>query len=334
MTRNLLTDVAGLRVGNAEDEASISGTTVLLCDEPAVAACDIMGAAPGTRDIALLEPENTVDKIDAIFLSGGSAFGLDAGGGVQAALRESGRGFEVLGHRVPIVPGAIIFDLANGGDKNWGRVPPYWELAYRATLNVSLDFEMGSLGAGTGALVSGLKGGLGSASARLSSGKTVGAIVVANATGSPVINETGHFWAAAFEKDNEFGGLGWPARIPEGADAIELKKRDPANPVANTTLAVVATDAALSKAECKRLAVSAHDGFARALWPVHTAVDGDLAFSVATGHAGAVNSLAERIELCAIASAVTARAIARAIYEADALPGTPFPSWYDRFGEK
>lgn len=333
MVRNLLTDVAGLKVGHASDAALKSGATVVICDQPATASCSIMGGAPGTRDAALLDPEYSVSAVDAVFLSGGSAYGLDAGSGVQALLRESGRGFDVLGHRVPIVPGAIIFDLANGGKKDWGRFSPYRDLGYEAASAATRDFSIGTVGAGSGALVSGMKGGLGSASAQTKSGHVIAALAVVNAVGGATISDTGHFWAAAFEKNDEFGGLGWPSKMPTEADRISLKHFDQTTPLANTTIAVVATDANLGKTQCKRLAVTAHDGFARALWPVHTALDGDMVFSLATGANPTELDPRQWIDLCAMGSAVMARAIARAIYAAEPSPGDLFPTWQALYGD-
>src|SRR6185369_10043672 len=179
--RNLITDVSGLRVGHADDAKLGSGTTVVLFDQPAVASVDIRGGGPGTRETALLDPSQTVEGIDAIVLAGGSAFGLDAASGAQAYLREQGRGFAVREARVPIVPAAILFDLLSGGDKNWGRYPPYRELGYEATKNAAHDFALGSVGAGMGATTVNLKSGIGSASAQTRDGITVGAIAAANA---------------------------------------------------------------------------------------------------------------------------------------------------------
>ncbi|MFM2280436.1 MAG: hypothetical protein RLZZ444_2667, partial [Pseudomonadota bacterium] len=206
--RNLITDVAGLSVGNAEDSGLKSGTTVILCDRPATAAVHVMGGAPGTRETDLLEPHNSVQEIDAVVLSGGSAFGLDAASGVQAALREQGRGFAVGPALVPIVPAAILFDLLNGGNKDWGVYPPYRELGYAATRAAAATFATGSHGAGTGALTAGLKGGLGSASTVLENGITVGALAAVNALGSATWPGNRHFRAAGFEIGDEFGGLG------------------------------------------------------------------------------------------------------------------------------
>lgn len=331
--RNSITDIAGLKVGNADDARLKSGVTAIVCDRPATAAVHVMGGAPGTRETDLLSPENTVAEVDAVVLSGGSAFGLDAGSGVQAWLREQGRGFEVGGQRIPIVPGAILFDLINGGNKDWGKHSPYRELGYRAAEEANESFSIGTAGAGYGATVAGLKGGLGTASTVLPSGITVAALVAVNAVGSPVIGSSGHFWAAPFEMDDEFGGLGLPSDIPKDAGSVKLKFRDMDASMANTTIAVIATDANLSKAEAKRLAICAHDGFARALWPVHTPHDGDLVFALATGgreQAGDVNGF---IDLCALASSTMSRAIARAVYSASAEEGDIFPPWQARFGK-
>ncbi|RCS24395.1 S58 family peptidase [Phyllobacterium salinisoli] len=329
--RNLLTDVEGLRVGNAGDQHIKSGVTAILCDRPATAAVQVLGGAPGTRETDLLEPQNIVETINALVLSGGSAFGLDAASGVQAALRERGIGFEVGGHRIPIVPAAILFDLRNGGDKAWGRYPPYRELGYEAVANAAQDFAIGTAGAGIGALVSGLKGGLGSASTILDSGITIGALAAVNAIGSVTVGRSRHFWAAPFEMDAEFGGLGLPHPLPADAAGVALKFRD-ATPLENTTIAVIATDAVLTKAQAKRLAVSAHDGFARAIWPAHTPFDGDLVFALATGTSGTSPQLDDFIDLCAAAASTMARAIARGVFAAQSAAGDLFPAWTSRNG--
>ncbi len=325
--RNLITDVAGLRVGNASDDKLKSGVTALLCDVDVTASVHVMGGAPGTRDTDLLAPDKTVTSVDAIVLSGGSAFGLDACGGVQAVLREAGRGFQIGPHRVPIVPGAILFDLINGGDKDWGAVSPYAELGRTAAQNASETFDLGTTGAGTGALTGGpgggLKGGLGSASAVLANGITIAALVAVNALGSPLADADGHFWAAPFEKDGEFGGLG-PSPAP--SDTLHIKFRQ-AVEGANTTIGIIATDAVLTKAQANRLAVAAHDGFARALWPAHTPLDGDAIFTVATGGSGVTPDLDGQIDLSAAAGAVMARAIARGVYEATPTENDLFPVW-------
>jgi L-aminopeptidase/D-esterase-like protein len=290
----------------------------------------VLGGAPGTRETDLLEPHNSVEAINAIVLSGGSAFGLDAASGVQAALREKGVGFEVRGLRVPIVPGAILFDLTNGGDKGWGRYPPYRELGYQAAQQAAADFALGSVGAGTGALTCGLKGGLGSAATVLPNGIAVAALAVANAVGSMTVGRSRHFWAAPWEVGDEFGGLGLPSPLPADAQDVRLKFRDRLTGLENTTIAVIATDAVLSKAAAKRLAIAAHDGFARAIWPAHTPIDGDLVFALATGRSGRTLDLDDAIDLYAAAGATMARAIARGVHAATSSAGDVLPIWSER----
>jgi L-aminopeptidase/D-esterase-like protein len=248
---------------------------------------------------------------------------------VQAWLREQGRGFQVREARVPIVPGAILFDLLSGGDKNWGRYPPYRELGYEAAKVAGTDFALGSAGAGLGATTVNLKGGIGSASAQTRSGITVGAIAAANAAGSMTIGNSPHFWAAPFEQGKEFGGRGWPASFP--AEALAFRSKGALGE--NTTLAVVATDARLTKAQAKRLAVMAQSGLSRAIYPVHTPLDGDVVFAAGLGVKPLPDPVFALSELGTLAANVLARAIARGIYEATALafPGAT-PSWRDRFG--
>jgi len=327
--RNLITDIAGIKVGHAEDEKLGSGTTVILFDSPAVASVDVRGGGPGTRETALLDPGQTVEGIDAIVLSGGSAFGLDAASGAQAWLREKGRGFQIRDIHVPIVPAAIMFDMLNGGDKDWGRFPPYRDLGYAAIKSAGVSFGLGSVGAGLGATTATLKGGVGSASAKTKSGVTVGAVVVVNAVGTTTVGDGPHFWAAPFEQDKEFGGRGFPKTL----SASDLAIRAKGGPGENTTIALIATDAKLSKAQCHRLAVMAQDGFARAIYPVHTPLDGDVIFSAATGKKTLADPHYGLAELGMVAGNVMARAIARGIYEATALPFKgALPSWKDKFG--
>jgi D-aminopeptidase len=326
---NLITDVDGVHVGQAADERLGSGATVVLFDAPAVGAVDVSGGGPGTRETALLDPAQTVEGIDAIALSGGSAFGLDTASGAQAWLAEQGRGFAVREARVPIVPGAILFDLLNGGDKKWGRYPPYRELGYAAIAGAAKTFALGSVGAGLGATTVNLKGGLGSASAVTPGGITVGALAAVNAAGSAVVADGPWFWAAPFEQGGELGGRGLPASFPAAALAARTK----GSVRASTTLVVVATDAALSKAQAKRVAVMAQSGLARAIHPVHTPLDGDIVFAVATGRIKLDDPLLGLTELGAVAAQVVARAVARGVYEATALPFSgALPSWRDRFG--
>jgi D-aminopeptidase len=326
--KNLITDVSGIRVGHAIDEKLGSGATVVVFDRPATASIDIRGGGPGTRESALLDPAQTVEGIDAIVLSGGSAFGLDAASGAQAYLREQGRGFAVREARVPIVPAAILFDLLSGGDKNWGRYPPYRELGYEAARSAGADFALGSAGAGLGATTVNLKGGIGSASAATSGGITVGMLVVVNAAGSVTVGDRAQFWAAPFERGREFGGRGFPDPLT----ADDLAFRSKGAPGQNTTLAVVATDAKLSKPQCHRLAVMAQTGLARAIYPVHTPLDGDVVFAAATGEKPLSDPIYGLSELGTLAAAVLARAIARGVYEATALPFPgALPGWKDEF---
>ncbi|WP_157015397.1 P1 family peptidase [Mesorhizobium xinjiangense] len=325
--KNLLTDVGGLSVGNAQDLRLKSGVTVVLCDTPAVASYQVLGGAPGTRETDLMEPHNSVETVNAVVLAGGSAYGLDAASGVQALLRERGIGHKVGNQRVPIVPAAILFDLINGGEKVWGRYPPYREMGYEAADAAGQDFSIGTQGAGTGALTAGLKGGLGSASTVLPNGITVAALVGVNPTGSATIGRSRHFWAAPFEAGDEFGGLGYPSPLPTDATDIRMKFRDLAGNGANTTIAVIATDAVLSKAEAKRLAISAHDGFARAIWPSHTPVDGDLVFALATGASQIKPDAAASSELYAASASTMARAIARGVHAAQPDDNDLYPAW-------
>jgi len=327
--RNLITDIDGISVGHAHDAKLASGVTVLIFAEPAVASIAVHGGAPGLRDSGLLEPEMTVETVDALVLSGGSAFGLDSMGGVMATLREHGRGFSVREIKVPIVPGAALFDLANGGDKSFGRAPIYWYLGFRAAEAATENFALGSVGAGLGATTADLKGGLGSASEVTSAGFRVGALVAVNAIGRATIGDGPHFWAAPFERGGEFGGLGLPAPWPAEETDIRIK----GDAAENTTIAIVATDAALTKPEAKRLAVTAHDGMARALRPSHAAMDGDTVFAASTGLAARVPTMREKIEIGARTADCLARAIARAVYEATPLPFPgALPSWRTKFG--
>jgi L-aminopeptidase/D-esterase-like protein len=334
--RNLITDVAGLRVGHAEDAGIASGVTVAVFDGQATVSASVQGGAPGSRAVGLLEPEMTVPKIDAVVLSGGSEFGLDAAGGVINALSQRGTGFEIAGLRVPIASQVILFDLVNGGEKPWlsdpeNKRPPYWELGREAALVAEEAFALGTVGAGYGATTANLKGGLGSSSTRTPSGHVVGALVAVNALGSTVIGDGPHFWAGAYEREGEFGGLGWPASM--AADALAPRFKAGVQP--STTIGLVATDATLSKAECKRLAIMAHDGLARAIRPAHAPVDGDTLFAAATGRNDGTVDPILLTELGLAAADCVARAIARGVFEAQALPfAGALPAWKDRFGRR
>lgn len=325
---NLLTDIEGLSVGHATDLHLGSGVTAIVFDEPAVASGTVLGGAPGGRDTALLDPAMTVEKVDALVLSGGSAFGLDAAGGVQAGLREIGRGLQVGSIRVPIVPQAILMDLLNGGKKDWDRHSPYRDMGYDAFKAAAKGaFALGSVGAGTGATTATFKGGLGSASAVSSAGHRIAALVAVNALGSATIGNGRHFWAAPFEQNAEFGGLGWPTSVTSADIAMRLK----GSTITATTIGAIVTDAQLTKAEAHRLSLAAHDGLARALLPAHLPLDGDTVFSASTA-AQPRGDMQSFMELCHLAMIVMARAIARGVYEATALPlAGSQKAWRDRF---
>jgi L-aminopeptidase/D-esterase-like protein len=330
--KNLLTDIAGVRVGHADDARLGSGVTAIVFDKPVVAAIDVRGGGPGTRETALLDPANMVEQVDAITLAGGSAFGLEAASGVQAWLAEQGRGYAVRGAVIPIVPGAILFDLLNGGDKSWGRFPPYRDLGYAAATASSTDFALGSVGAGHGATTANFKGGLGSAAAVTPDGVTVGAIAAVNAVGSVTVGDGPWFWAAPFEIDGEFGGRGLPPAFTPDMLRMRLKGGNAATSVEHTTLALVVTDADLTKSQAKRLAMIAQTGMARAIYPVHSPLDGDVVFAAATGEKP-VEPRVGLTELGMVAANVLARAIARGVHAATALPFPgALPAWKDRFG--
>jgi L-aminopeptidase/D-esterase-like protein len=318
---NSLSDIAGLRVGNAQDETLKSGATVVVGDAPFVASVAVMGGAPGTRETDLLAPDKSVSEVDALVLSGGSAFGLDACSGVVDGLRADGRGFRIGPAQIPLVPGAILFDLLNGGDKDWAD-NPYRALGLAAYRAAQAEFEIGTVGAGTGALTAMLKGGLGTASLQLPDGSTVAALVAANPVGAVTTPGDHHFYAAPFEMGDEFGGLG-----PDPASGLglsrESRKMNAMSARANTTIAIVATDATLTKAQCHRVAVAAHDGIARACVPAHTPNDGDLVFALTTGAKPAADVLmtGHAAALC------LSRAIARAVYAATPQKGDIMPCW-------
>lgn len=327
--RNLITDVPGLKVGNAQDDSLKSGATVLTADRPFMASVHVMGGAPGSRETDLLAPDKSVARVDALVLSGGSAYGLDACSGVSDVLRSHGRGFRVADAVIPIVPGAIIFDLLNGGDKDWAE-NPYRALGSAAFLAAGEDFALGTAGAGTGALTAMLKGGLGSASMVLPDGTTVGALVAANPMGSVTTPGDRHFWAAPFEIDGEFGGLGPDTSTGLGRH-LESRKmiamRSQSAERANTTIAIVATNADLSKAQCQRMAIAAHDGIARATVPAHSPGDGDLVFSLSTGERPMTTPERDLTLIGHAAALCLSRAIARAVYLAQPAPGDLLPCW-------
>lgn len=319
--RNSIGDVDGIRVGNAEDHDALTGVTVILPDEPSVAAVDVRGGGPGTRETDALDPAALVGRIDAVVLSGGSAFGLDAAQGAMVWLAERGRGFPVGTVRVPIVPAAILFDLLNGGDKGWGDDPPYRRLGARACAVAAPDFAQGNAGAGMGAKAADLKGGLGSVSLVFPDGLQVGAVMAANPHGSAVMPGQSTFWAWMLECGDEFGHQR-PPTAPVAADAdIRPRTGDPsAASGANTTIGVVATNADLTPAEARRVAIMAQDGIARAIRPVHTPFDGDTVFVLATGRHRLPDPRAASVfTIGAVAADCVARAITRGVYLADTL---------------
>lgn len=350
--KNLVTDVPGLLVGNASDHDMKSGVTVLSAETPFVASVDVMGGAPGSRETELLAPDKLVTQIDALVLSGGSAFGLDAAAGVTNALRRQGRGFRVGPVQVPIVPGAIIFDLINGGNHAWYE-NPYPALGEAALESASDVFDIGSVGAGTGATTASLKGGLGSASLVLPDGVVVGALVVANPHGHVTVPGSQQFWAAPFEMGNEFGALGVaqtydPLHIPVnnkfkayeamygagesnvGSASVDNERPSPSTIAPdgmNTTIAIVATNAELDKSQLKRMAVAAQDGMSRAIVPSHTPFDGDLVFAVSTAEKSLADQSADPMLIGHAAAVCLSRAIARAVFLATYHKGDTLPSW-------
>jgi L-aminopeptidase/D-esterase-like protein len=327
--RNLITDVAGIRVGQAEDRMAATGTTVVVPDGPAVASCAITGGAPGSRETALLEPDALVGRVDAIVLSGGSAFGLDAAAAVMERLAALGRGFAVGPSLVPIVPAAILFDLNFPGRRPRPGISPWRRLGRLAFDRAAAEFALGNAGAGFGATCGRLKGGVGSASLILADGSSVGAIVAVNAWGAAVRPDCGRFWAAELALPGEIDPQPpLPAGGFDPEDYSACKGGAPAGS-GNTTIAVVAIDRALDKAQCRRLAIMAQDGIARAIRPAHTPFDGDTVFALATG-SGPLASPAELLRLGAAAADCLARAIMRALVAAAPLGGVP--SWRQVWG--
>jgi L-aminopeptidase/D-esterase-like protein len=330
--RNLITDVSGILVGQAEDQGGITGTTVVLAEAPAVASVDVRGGAPGSRETELLGADALVDRVDAVVLSGGSAFGLDAAGGVMEWLAATGRGFAIGSAmrspaiRVPIVPGAILFDLGFPGRRVWSGEPPYRALGRSAVAAAGKEFVLGNAGAGLGATAGRLKGGIGSASVVLADGVTVGAIVAVNSWGSAVRPGCGCFWAAELARP---GDIEPQSPIPETPlDPEDFSECKAIAAGANTTIAVVATDAALDKGGCRRLAVMAQDGLARAIRPIHTPFDGDTVFALATG-IGAPVAPAVLLRLGHAAADCLTRSVMRALTMAEPLGGVP--SWRERW---
>lgn len=321
--RNLITDIAGLTVGHATDEKVASGVTALLCTPGWNAAVDVRGGGPGTRETDALAAENLVGRAHAVVLAGGSVFGLGAADGVAAALSSQGVGLVLRpgSPAIPIVPSAVLHDLANGGDKQWGLEPPYRALGINAAAAASEDFALGSVGAGRGAMAGFIKGGIGSASLDLGDGLIVGALVALNAVGSALMPDDKTYWAWPYEIDREFGGRGGPQGpvdlsdpAPDQSRLLEIGRLQPG---ANTTLAVVACNADLTTVECRRVAMMAHDGMARGVRPAHTPFDGDTIFALASGAAPLGGTLTRAAHIARIGSAAAdclTRAIGRAVH--------------------
>jgi L-aminopeptidase/D-esterase-like protein len=330
--RNLITDVDGILVGNAVDQRARTGVTVVLPEERCVASGEVRGAAPGTRETDLLDPTCRMERIDGICLSGGSVHGLASGDAVVRWLHERDRGFPLNSEFLPIVPGAIIYDLLMGGEKDWGRCPDHGALARAACDDAGLDFALGNIGAGMGASAGPLKAGLGSASAVDDDGIQVAALVVANPFGAATMPGGGTLWSWALERDGEMGGQLPPGRPPGALENLAGDIAMDGQLGGNTTLAVVATNVTLDKAQAKRVAIMAHDGMARAIRPIHTPFDGDVVFALSTTRLPlpepAIGALAR---IGALAADCLARAIGRSVFEAEALG--PFSSYRESHRE-
>ena len=324
---NLITDVAGISVGCAADERLLSGVSVVLTDKPATAAVDVRGGAPGTRETEALDPSSLVGAADAVVLSGGSVFGLDAASGVTDWLSGRGRGYRLTAttRPCPIVPAAILFDLANGGDKDWGAVSPYRALAVEACETAGDDIMLGNSGAGFGAVAGAWKGGLGSASVVTGEGITIGALMAVNSFGSPVNPATGALWAAPFAQPGDLGDAAFAhagGRVAPPDPRAGTKAPGEARPGTNTTVGVVACDARLNATQACRIAIMAQDGIARAIRPAHAPVDGDIIFALSTGRLDLPEMDARALGTIGThAGDVVARAIARAVWEAAGIGG-------------
>ncbi len=282
-----ITDIDGLRVGQAACEKAKTGVTAIIPDEPVAMGVDVRGGGPGTRDTDALDPTCLVERVHGVVLSGGSVFGLAAADGVIAALSEKGIGLPLGPRTVPVVPSAILFDLMNGGDKDWGLDAPYRDLGMQAVKALSVDVAEGRTGAGFGARAGARAGGIGTASFETEDGLKVGAIVAVNSFGS----------------------------VTDGSDVtlgdVDLPKLGFVG--ANTTIAVIATNLGLDKAGCKRLAMMAQDGLARSIRPIHTPFDGDTVFALSTASKPCDGELAPTM---AVLGTLAADALARAVQKA------------------
>lgn len=324
--QNLITDVEGISVGHAEDQGVRTGTTVLYCPNAVTGGVDVRGGGPGLRDIEVLSPENAIGRADAVVLSGGSVFGLAAGDGIAKALSKQGVGlkFTATMPPVPLVVGAILFDLINGGDKDWDMDPPYHDLGIAALDDAQKKngeaFDLGNHGAGLGARAGNKEGGVGSTSIDLGDGLMVGALVAVNSVGSVFMPDGETYWAQPFAYGNELGGQkANPDQPPAMQPIPDDAKMGGVSPGTNTTIGIIATSAKLTAAECKRVAMMAHDGFARAIRPVHTLSDGDTIFCISGGTKELPDGPARSrwvSEIGAAGADTMARAIARGVYEA------------------
>ncbi|HPF47738.1 MAG: P1 family peptidase [Alphaproteobacteria bacterium] len=324
--QNLITDIEGISVGHAEDQKVRTGTTVLYCPGSVTGGVDVRGGGPGLRDVEVLSPENLVGRADAVVLSGGSVFGLAAGDGIAKVLSKQNVGlkFTETMPAVPIVVGAILFDLVNGGDKDWGLETPYHDLGIKALEDAQSrngkPFPLGNYGAGLGARAGNREGGVGSTSIDLGDGLIVGALVAVNCVGSVYMPDGKTYWAQPFAYGDELGGQkGNPNQDAALQPFPDDSKTGGSRPGTNTTIGIIATSAKLTSAECKRVAMMAHDGYARAIRPVHTLSDGDTIFCISGGTKeipdGPRRSRAIS-EIGAAAADTIARAIARGVYEA------------------
>jgi L-aminopeptidase/D-esterase-like protein len=323
--KNLITDVDGILVGNAHNKEVATGCTVITPIEGSLASADVRGGAPGTREVGALNPYNLIDSVDSIVLSGGSTWGLEAASSVANSIGGEGRGYRPSSKskNVPMVPAAILYDLANGGDKEWLKNPPYSSLGLEAVSNLSDKIELGNFGAGYGSQAGSLKGGLGSASFVSNDGIQVGGLFAVNSYGSTVNNETGQFWAATDETENEFGGMGVPTFAPN--DVLSGTAARETLPGQNTTIGVIATNVKLDSKAAKRIAIMAHSGMSRAIRPIHSPVDGDVIFVISTGTLNKELSLNDINTIGELGARVCSRSIARGIYEADSILG--IKSW-------
>lgn len=327
--QNLITDVPGIQVGNSRDEKIRTGVTVIIPDEPAIASADIRGGGPGTRETEVLNSDCLADVVHGIVLSGGSAYGLDAAGGVMASLRIRKIGFNLSDAIIPIVPSAILFDLLNGGDKEWGVKSPYFDLGFKAAETIGTGFDLGNIGAGYGAIAGGLKGGLGSASFVFSDEAsiiTVGAIAAVNSMGSLTMPGSPIMWAFPYEQNEEFGNQ----PMPEKNIGTDLDFTFELPTGKNTTLVTVATDAVLTKPQARRVAIMAQDGFARAIRPIHSFFDGDSVFVLSTGKCELLDPVSGVSKLGMLAADCVVRAIARGVYHAKSIGD--LDGYRDRYG--